>query len=284
MPDAATHVGQSTAAESTPEDTGTSEPAEPSATDTGGATGTHTGFTEDTSVPTSDTGDTGMGGATTPSIATWTCTDLHVGSHRGTVGAAVADVDDDGDMDALSTMGCGMWFENEGASFGPGSCLVPDALSVMTLGDIDGQNLHDIVYNRDNSSSEEVVWRPGSASLMGPEEVVIPVSRQLLAFRNHGSGFDQERLIHDDIAHCETIALADLDGDGDLDLIGSDLDLLGLGHEVTIWENDGAAFLPGRGVAGSPTPTDLEVADFFSDGRLEILVASSDRTTVCSAQ
>ena len=84
-----------------------------------------------------------------------------------------------------------------------------------------------------------------------------------------------------DVEHHAQVALGDLDGDGDLDMVGSSH-----GAEVLSWENVGTpqafqfvespAML--TGVPGVPQGTHgLALADFNADGRLDLLIAGSNQ-------
>jgi hypothetical protein len=79
----------------------------------------------------------------------------------------------------------------------------------------------------------------------------------------------------------EQVALADIDGDGDLDVIGAVTNFVSAESTVSVWRNQGdGTFAPRQNFATGAGPTDVLVADFTSDGFPDIVTANSDGNSV----
>jgi hypothetical protein len=171
----------------------------------------------------------------------------------------LADVDDDGDLDlAVGTWNEGvLLFRNDGTARAPRFVRLPGPLVDLprgshaspALGDLDGDGDLDLVAGE--SSGEVNVWR-NDGSRTAPEFALVT-----------------EALLGIDVGRRSAPAVADLDGDGVLDLVvgsegGEAIVLRGLGGGVDRFERGGALALPG---ISAPA-----FADMDGDGDLDLLV------------
>ncbi|MET4074605.1 FG-GAP-like repeat-containing protein [Hymenobacter sp. UYCo722] len=210
---------------------------------------------------------------------------------------ALADVDADGDLDLVSgSTATTVWLNDGHAAFTalaqPG--LDDVARTGMELVDFDADGLPDLLSIASNSVKtyrnlgggsfsstsstisylERTVATAGDVNNDGRPDVIVagtnsPQGRQeLLVLLNDGQGqftSSQQLLLRD----MRDLALGDLDGDGDLDLVYNAYP--SFRSEITILRNDG------RGSFGPPSPSlyldgrGLTLADADADGDLDVL-------------
>ncbi len=223
-------------------------------------------------------------------------------------GVDAGDIDGDGDIDVVTTSFGGdtvSWHENtDGAgTFSAANVLsasVDGALSSY-LADIDGDDDLDVlaVGQRDdtvywfenlngagNFSSENIIWTAANGAneviavdLDGDTDLDVVVASRfddtVAWFENtDGDGsFSNEQIIVDDALDVIDVHPADLDGDGDVDLLYAPSDA-----NVVNWvENtDGeSAFSDPKEITNLVNgPASVYTADFNLDGRLDVLTAS----------
>jgi hypothetical protein len=188
-----------------------------------------------------------------------------VGTSTGNVSAvALGDLDDDGDLDAVSgsssvedyeviawrndgTPFAGTWTQNDvGAS-------TAHVYSVA-LGDLDNDGDLDVVTG--SESYEVIAWRNDGSPFTG-------------TWTQNDVGASTDRVI--------SVAVGDLDNDGDLDIVtGSST---GEDYEVIAWQNDGTPFAGTWTLndVGASTGNVFSVAlgDLDDDGELDIASGSS---------
>lgn len=175
----------------------------------------------------------------------------------GAIAVYAADVDGDGDLDVLSASfsdGRIAWYENlDGlGSFGPQKRIssTTNGATSVSAADLDGDGDLDILASGYNDDS--IIW-----------------------FENmDGNGtFSLSINISDSMWYAEWSLAADLDGDGDLDVIGASM-----GDRRAVWfENDGLGNFEIVGAINTVNALGLEmvsVADIDADGDLDMLSAS----------
>ncbi len=169
-----------------------------------------------------------------------------------------ADLDGDGDTDVLSTRLTGAqvavsWYDNlDGlGDFGDAATNeiilgTPDTPQAVRAADLDGDGDNDVVVASDGTT-DEIIW-----------------------YENLGSGsFDTAALISDAVSDPLDVMAADLDGDGDLEVI-----VASNGDGSIPWfENlGGGSFGPRQNVTTSASGSySVDVSDLDGDGDLDVL-------------
>jgi hypothetical protein len=181
--------------------------------------------------------------------ATWAPFVTIAGTTAGPGGWELADVDGDGDPDLVTS------FLNElrlhanqgGLVFAPSVPLAPTSyLAMIVAGDVDADGDVDLVTT--DGAGTHVLWSLGGGAYSAPTTLGLPTS-----------------------AH----RLEDLDGDGDLDVLGSRG-----GTRGDVFENlGGTSFAPARhfGIAGAPS---IATVDLDRDGDEDVVAISFGRLCV----
>jgi len=168
-----------------------------------------------------------------------------------------ADLDGDGDLDVLSASEQDdtiAWYENTDGdgSFGAAQTLstTADGVQEAHAADVDGDGDLDVVAALENDGTVAWYENTDGAGSFGTQQTI-------------ATGLDAPT----------TIATADVDGDGDLDVFSG----LGVGDQVLWYENtDGqGSFAPGQGISSSVDfVTSVEAADVDGDGDPDLLSTS----------
>ncbi len=155
----------------------------------------------------------------------------------------VIDVDEDGDADVLASFNGDAigWLENDGAQNFSTPTLIATSLTSqyegLTAGDFNGDGTIDLAM----TTTTQISW-----------------------FANDGSENFSENVISASIGNND-IHAADLDGDGDTDLVG------GRTHMV-FYDNDGSGNFSSRSTATTTGIEDVFTTDLDSDGDLDVIV------------
>ncbi len=185
---------------------------------------------------------------------------------------ATADLDDDGDQDVIVTFsdpGLVSWFENDGTPGGQGGWIQRDIdVSTTTyvsrsisIADIDGDGDLDLLSALDEDG--EIAWfeNAGSPSAAG-----------------NWTKFE----VSTTADGANSVLGADLDGDGDLDLVASATGYPSGSSQLVWYENDGTPAGLGDWVesiistplSNSPVESTTAAVDFDGDGDLDIVVGN----------
>lgn len=172
------------------------------------------------------------------------------------VAIAVDDVDADGDMDVLCVANESqllVLYLNNGTGTEWQRSLLATAVNApaLALGDLDGDEDPDVVVGSSTSGSNALIWR-----------------------RNVGNGgFTSPTLQIDENSYqLQCLRVADIDDDGDNDVVGA----FGLSYQLGWYPNAGnGSFGPRQVINGAEefeSPYGMDVADLDGDGDLDVVV------------
>ena len=192
---------------------------------------------------------------------------------------ALGDVDNDGDLDLLAVANNpGQLYVrlNNGSGAFSGSAFVngADFAGNMAVGDIDGDGDLDAVLSKTTLTASLSIYRNNGSG--GFTYTILPDNRPTL--------FEIGNAVTIRTAPTD-VALADVNGDGDLDIVvltrintravfnGSEFEGRG---EIRVWDNDGSAtFSPGGASSVGIGPGSLAVGDLDGDQDIDLLANSS---------
>ncbi|MBI4601822.1 MAG: VCBS repeat-containing protein [Planctomycetes bacterium] len=178
---------------------------------------------------------------------------LYAGRPYSKVREVLADLDGDGDLDFVAKASNEMWvLVNRGdGSFDPGPSAAVDRPYYFKLADLDADGDLDIA----------VVTAGGSEA---PESALTILS-------SDGAGGFSARETHDVGEYAQELGNADLDGDGDIDILVTRKSP----PDIAVFMNRGGGrFDPGTSLVPGHTPTLVAVADVDGDSDADVLSAS----------
>jgi hypothetical protein len=164
----------------------------------------------------------------------------------------LGDLDGDGDLDVAHN---GFWMEQASPIDWVEHEIDPNwpaDVGVLII-DIDGNGNNDVVLAASESSNERFSWYEAADPVNGPwtEHVIDPTTSVLHTFK-----------------------AADMDLDGDLDLVTAEMHQSADPDEVSVYLNDGDALSWTQLVVATSGSHNLRVADFGSDGDIDIFGAN----------
>jgi len=169
---------------------------------------------------------------------------------------SATDIDGDGDIDVLSAsngVGRLVWYENDGlGGFGSKQIIEANTVNIRAIYpiDIDGDNDIDIVTAAYNDN--EIAW-----------------------YENlNGQGtFSTKKVVANNIARAQTVFSADLDSDGDMDILSSSWEFNG---KLVWFENlDGqGSFSSYKKIASNSAIVSVSAKDIDGDGDIDVINGS----------
>ncbi len=202
----------------------------------------------------------------TPAVGAWTSRTI-TSSASVANSVTTADVDGDGDLDVLSaSLGDNKiaWYENDG-----GQNFTTRVISLAAKGansvaaaDVDGDGDLDVL----SASSFVDKYNP-------------PAEYKVVWYENNGSQAFTARVISTAEKGANSVSAADIDGDGDLDVLGTSSYRSDFGDsdedKVTWYENNGTETFTGHSFNAGRGVQSVFAADIEGDGDVDLLSASS---------
>ncbi|MDP2688189.1 MAG: T9SS type A sorting domain-containing protein [Aequorivita sp.] len=184
----------------------------------------------------------------------------------GAIGANTvfaADIDGDGDIDVLSaSYGDNKiaWYENlDGqGSFGSQIVISTEAIIARALfaADIDGDGDIDVVSGSGDFNEGKVVWYENTDGI---------------------GSFGIENIISNNITGIEAVFAADMDGDGDMDILSGAGSSSPLGWYENL--NSQGQFGPLQTIANTGFEYDINAVDIDGDGDLDVISSGGDKVS-----
>ncbi|HJX38857.1 MAG TPA: FG-GAP-like repeat-containing protein, partial [Anaerolineae bacterium] len=165
------------------------------------------------------------------------------------------DLDDDGDVDLVSARyGAGIqWWQNDGYEHFTGHTISGNLgrAQCVRATDVDGDGDLDVLGAA--LTDDDIIWWENNPSGQPPPLDPISWTRHTIA---------------DDFMRVVSVCAADIDNDGDVDVLGAAKD----GDEVSWWENDGNETFTAHTIQGSfQDASCVHAADMDGDGDVDVL-------------
>lgn len=157
-------------------------------------------------------------------------------SKQSIPGSTFADIDNDGDLDIVSAA---VWYENPDWISHPG----PGEGDKIRVADIDGNGINDIVVNSGDTTADLAWYSSTSAK----------------------SGNWQKHILQADVSGGHTLAIGDIDGDNDLDILSARMF-----NEIAAFFNNGKGAFSKQIVSYAGIHNGV-LGDVDNDGDLDIL-------------
>jgi hypothetical protein len=170
-------------------------------------------------------------------------------------GIALGDIDGDGDLDIAQN---GLWLENPRPSGNilaawPQHPIAPEWYGVyvgVLIADVNGDGRQDVVLAPSESEDGKFAWYEAAKPKTGPwiEHVIDP-----------------------SVSYFHTFKAADMDGDGDLDLVTAEMHQSADPDEVSVYRNQGGGLAWTQQVIGTAGSHNLRIADIDADGDVDVV-------------
>jgi hypothetical protein len=191
------------------------------------------------------------GGATYVWLQTPTLWTRVVASTRAGEGTALGDVDHDGDLDIAHN---GFWLENTN---GAGTSWTQHTIANnwprdvgVLVADVDRNGRRDIVLGPSESASGRLSWYSTSSPRIGPWT---------------------EHVVDGTVSYLHTFKAADMDKDGDLDLVTAEMHQSSDPDEVSVYANNGGGLSWPQQVVATSGSHNLRIGDIDRDGDIDIM-------------
>jgi hypothetical protein len=177
-----------------------------------------------------------------------------VASTRAGEGTALGDVDNDGDRDIAHN---GFWLEN---TSGAGTAWTERSVASnwprdvgVLVADVDRNGRNDIVLGPSESSDGHLSWYSATKPRIGPWT---------------------EHVVDGTVSYLHTFKAADMDKDGDLDLVTAEMHQSSDPDEVSVYRNNGDGRSWTQQVVAKSGSHNLRIGDIGRDGDIDIMGAN----------
>ncbi len=181
----------------------------------------------------------------------WTAVTVN---NRSSEGTALGDIDGDGDLDIAIN---GYWLQNPSPSTSPWTERAVNTgwptMVGVTVADINADGRKDILLAPSESANGKLAWYETSNPLTGPWT---------------------EHVISNSVSYIHTFKTADMDRDGDLDVVTAEMHQASDPDEVSVYRNDGGALNWIPVAVATSGSHNIRVGDIGNDGDIDIVGAN----------